>query len=136
MMWPMPNLDASVVVVAGATCFFTLDWFKGYWQLALHPDSQEYFSFMTPFGIITPTRVLMGQTDAAAYCQSVGQQILGDLVGKCILIWLDDMLGFAKTPRLLLDALRQVLTLCLEYGLKLNPSKCDFSLKKPLGVAR
>ena len=62
MNWHMPNLDASTVAIAGAKYFFNLDWFKGYWQLALHPDSQEYYSFMMPFGVITPTRVLMGQT--------------------------------------------------------------------------
>ncbi|KAH9119552.1 hypothetical protein AeMF1_007818, partial [Aphanomyces euteiches] len=36
MPWPMPNLDAA----HRACWFFTLDWFKGYWQLALHEDSQ------------------------------------------------------------------------------------------------
>ncbi len=126
MHWPMPNLDASTVVIAGAKYFFNLDWFKGYWQLALRPDSQEYYSFMTPYGVITPTRVLMGQTDAVAYCQSVGQEILGDLIGKNMLIWLDDMLGFASTEDGLLDVLEKVLILCEQYGLKLNPSKCDF----------
>ncbi|ETV74095.1 hypothetical protein H257_11397 [Aphanomyces astaci] len=50
-----------------ARVFFSLDWFKGYWQLALHEDSQMYYSFMTPFGVYTPTRVLIGQTDAVVF---------------------------------------------------------------------
>ncbi|KAH9086264.1 hypothetical protein LEN26_020293, partial [Aphanomyces euteiches] len=40
MPWPMPNLDAALTVLVGSRVFFTLDWFKGYWQLALHEDSQ------------------------------------------------------------------------------------------------
>ncbi|KAH9141744.1 hypothetical protein AeRB84_014109, partial [Aphanomyces euteiches] len=70
MQWPMPNLDSAMACLVGTKAYFTLDWTKGYWQLPLHADSQEFFSFMTPFGVYTPTRVLMGQTDAVAYCQS------------------------------------------------------------------
>ncbi|KAF0687532.1 Aste57867_20723 [Aphanomyces stellatus] len=64
MPWPMPNLDSAMACLVGTSVYFTLDWTKGYWQLPLHPESQEFFSFMTPFGVYTPTRVLMGQTDA------------------------------------------------------------------------
>ncbi|KAH9185714.1 hypothetical protein AeNC1_012312 [Aphanomyces euteiches] len=71
MPWPMPNLDSTMTILVGTAVYFTLDWTKGYWQLPLHPDSQMYYSFMTPWGVYTPTRVLMGQTDAVAYCQSV-----------------------------------------------------------------
>ena len=69
MPWPMPNLDAAMVTLVGTTVYFTLDWTKGYWQLdwtkgywqlPLHPESQVYYSFMTPFGVYAPTRGLMG----------------------------------------------------------------------------
>ena len=130
MPWPMPNLDAALTVLVGAQAFFTLDWFKGYWQLALHEDSQMYYSFMTPFGVYTPTRVLMGQTDAVAFCQSAVNFMFADILFKGLLAWLDDMLGYAESPEDLLDLLDQVLTICSAYGLKLNPKKCDFFLTK------
>ncbi|KAH9147037.1 hypothetical protein AeNC1_019450, partial [Aphanomyces euteiches] len=104
MPWPMPNLDAA----HRACWFFTLDWFKGYWQLALHEDSQMYYS-MTPFGVYTPTRVLMGQTDAVAFCQSAVDFMFADLLFKGLLVWLDDMLGYAETTDDLFDLLEQVL---------------------------
>ncbi len=69
---------------------------------------------------------LLGQTDTVAYCHSVGQVIFGELIGHNMLIWLDDIPGFADTEDKLLDTLEQVLFLCEQYGLKLNPSKCDF----------
>ncbi|KAH9089265.1 hypothetical protein Ae201684P_001468 [Aphanomyces euteiches] len=117
MPWPMPMLDAALTVLVGSRVFFTLDWFKGYWQLALHEDSQMYYSFMTPFGVYTPTRVLMGQTDAVAFS------------------WLDDMLGYAEITDDLFDLLEQVLTICSKFGLKLNPRKCDFFLARLNGAA-
>ncbi|KAF0702297.1 hypothetical protein AaE_016019, partial [Aphanomyces astaci] len=102
------ELDAAQTVLVGARAFFTLDWFKGYWQL-------------------TPTRVLMGQTDAVPFCQSAMDFMFADLLFKGLLAWLDDMLGYAETPEDLLD---QVLTICSSFGLKLNPKKCDLFLTK------
>ena len=43
-----------------------------------------------------------------------------------MIIWLDDMRGFAHTEDGLLDLLEKVLLLCEQYGLKLNPCKCNF----------
>jgi hypothetical protein len=126
----MPNLDAAMVTLVGTTVYFTLDWTKGYWQLPLHPESQVYYSFMAPFGVYTPTRVLMGQTDAVAYCQSVGHQMFGELLFRGLLAWLDDLLGSAETVAKLFALLDQVLTICARYGLKLNPTKCHFFLRE------
>ncbi|KAE8907163.1 hypothetical protein PF005_g27403 [Phytophthora fragariae] len=41
MPWTMPILEVVVGELEGAKVFFVLDWFRGYWQLPLHPDSQE-----------------------------------------------------------------------------------------------
>ncbi|ETV92271.1 hypothetical protein H310_13336 [Aphanomyces invadans] len=109
MPWPMPNLDSALVCLEGTSVYFTLDWTKGYWKLPLHADSQEYFSFMTPFGVYTPTRVLMGQTDAVA----------------CY-----DLLGSAKTTADLFVLLDQVLSICAAYGLKLSQKRCHFFLRE------
>ena len=128
MPWPMPNLDSAMACLVGTKAYFTLDWTKGYWQLPLHADSQEFFSFMTPFGVYSPTRVLMGQTDAVAYCQSVVHQMFGELLFRGLLAWLDDLLGSAMSVASLFDLLDQVLTTCAEFGLKLSPRKCHFYL--------
>nr|KAE8948254.1 hypothetical protein PF009_g2163 [Phytophthora fragariae] len=44
MPWPLPVLEAVIGELEGAHVFFLLDWFGGYWQLPLHPDSQAYFA--------------------------------------------------------------------------------------------
>ena len=96
MQWPMPVLETGERSPA-VTClilvmsrlerkkyFFALDWFKGYWQLSLDPESQEIFTIMGIDEMITPTRVPMGHSDAVAYCQSVAQKIYFDRYGKDI----------------------------------------------------
>ncbi|GMF21195.1 unnamed protein product [Phytophthora fragariaefolia] len=99
---------------------------RGYWQLSLHPDSQEYFTFVTHRGMYTPTRVPMGATDAVAYCQGVVEEIFGDLLGNGILCWLDDILGYAADTTALMELLDKGLARCEEYGLKLHAKKCRF----------
>ena len=126
MLWPMPVLEAVMARLQGKGVYFALDWFKGYWQLALHILSQEYFSIMGPDGIVTSNRVQQGQTDAVAYCQATAQEIYGEKYGHGLEAWLDDVLGNATTPEELMDLLEYLLKRCEKYGLKLNPSKCEF----------
>ncbi|GMF28513.1 unnamed protein product [Phytophthora fragariaefolia] len=130
MQWPMPQLDAVITHVAGAKVFFIFDWFRGYWQLPLHPDSQEIFTFMTHRGMYTPTRVPMGAKDAVAYCQSVVELIFGDLLYSGVLVWLDDILGYAESEEELMELLEKVLQRCAKFGVKLNPAKCQFFVKE------
>ena len=84
------------------------------------------FSFLTDQGVYTPTRVSMGGSDSVAYCQATVQAIFDEVLYKGLLIWLDDLLGYAKTPEDHLQLLRRVLAICAENGLKLNPKKCCF----------
>ncbi|OWY99769.1 hypothetical protein PHMEG_00029176 [Phytophthora megakarya] len=57
-------------------------------------------------GIFTPTRVLMGASDSVAYCQSTVQKMFEEFLYNGLLIWLDDLLGYAKTENGLLKLLR------------------------------
>ncbi|KAH9100833.1 hypothetical protein Ae201684P_007025 [Aphanomyces euteiches] len=84
------------------------------------------FSFLTDIGVYTPTRVRMRGTDSVAYCQSSVQDMFADELYRCLLIWLDDLLGYSKTKEGLLAALERVLKICEFCGLKLNPKKCLF----------
>ncbi|GMF29090.1 unnamed protein product [Phytophthora fragariaefolia] len=64
MPFPMPQLEVVIIHLEGATVFVSCDWFKGYWQLPLDPESQELYTFMTQY---TPLRVPMGATDSVAF---------------------------------------------------------------------
>jgi hypothetical protein len=47
-----------------------------------------------------------------------------------LLAWIDDFLGAAKTVDELFDLLNKVLSICAEFGLKINPNKCNFFLRE------
>lgn len=44
-----------------------------------------------------------------------------------LLIYLDDLLGYATDANMLLQKLRAVFEICQEKGLKLNPAKCKLT---------
>ena len=126
LVWPMPMLNVVMARLSGTTCYFVADWFRGFWQLGLHPDCQEWFSILGIDCVITSNRVQMGQTDAVAYCQRVAQEVYGEKYGDGLEGWVDDVLGSAKSPRELINLLEFLLGRCVAYGLKLHPGKCTF----------
>lgn len=126
MLWPMPILEVVMDHLHGARVFFVIDFFKGYWQLALARESQELFSILTDEGIYTPMRVLMGGSDSVAFCQAAVQEIFAKYLYKGLMAWLDDVLGYEVNEKKLLCLLEATLEICEERGLKLNPAKCEF----------
>ncbi|KAH9092351.1 hypothetical protein LEN26_018494 [Aphanomyces euteiches] len=126
LQWPMPVLEVVMSRLQGKKVFFVCDWFKGFWQLPLHPDSQEMFTIMGVDSMNTSTRVLMGHCNAVAYCQFCAQTVYGERYGDGLEAWLDDVLGNAKSESELLAFLEFLFRQCRQFGLKLNPLKCDF----------
>ncbi|OWZ19830.1 hypothetical protein PHMEG_0005857 [Phytophthora megakarya] len=119
MQWPMPQLAVVITHVVEAKVFFICEWFRGYWQLSLNPDSRGVFTFITHRGMYTPTRAPMGAKDDVAYCQSVVELIFGVLLYNVVL-----------SEQELMELLEEVLQRCEKFGLKLHPGKCKFFLKE------
>ena len=120
-VWPMPHADQMLAKLTGSKVWFNLDFIHGYWQFPLSEKSQECQSFHTPFGVYTPKRVLHGAKNSGSYFQSAMESMFGHLE---ILIYIDDLLGYANAPEELLKKLRSVFTVCREKGLKMSPNKC------------
>ncbi|POM72578.1 Hypothetical protein PHPALM_10679 [Phytophthora palmivora] len=126
----MPSLEVALEHCKGKMFYAMFDFLKGFWQLPLAKCSQEFLSYMTDKGIFTPTRVPQGSTDAALHFQSTVEMVLGDLVNKCVIVWIDDLLVFANTQEELVGAIDVVLTKLDEHGLILNPKKSTVFLKE------
>ena len=121
--YPIPNLESIAGAVRGMKCFAVFDLFKGYWQYGLEESCQEYFTFVTPFGLYTPTRVPQGSAPATSYFQGQTENALRGLVGKTCLVYVDDIIVFAATPGKLVVNVQQVLERLAEKGVKLSAKK-------------
>src|SRR3546814_7193726 len=93
----LPLIESQWAALSGSKFFATLDLHKGFWQVALAQQSQEYFSIITDKGVYTPSRLMMGATDASSHFQRGVADVLGDLLGSAALLWVDAILVHAST---------------------------------------
>jgi len=56
----LPILEVSMSYLNGASWFGSLDAFKGFWQFPLESKCQEIYSFLTEYGVYTPTTLIQG----------------------------------------------------------------------------
>lgn len=56
---PMPKVDDTLALLAGATIFSKLDANSGFWQIPIAPESQPLTTFITPLGGTNSTSFLL-----------------------------------------------------------------------------
>lgn len=125
MAGAMPYVQTEVEHIRGAQHFGLLDFIKGYWQLPLHEFSQEVLSYITHRKIYTPRRVPQGCCDPALYFQGVMERCFAELLQKHLLIWIDDLLLYAKDIDTYLNKMEQLFGLMNDFGFKLSAKKSE-----------
>ncbi|GMF50338.1 unnamed protein product [Phytophthora fragariaefolia] len=126
----VPNIAVVVESVRGAYGLGVFDFHKGFWQMPLHPNNHEMFSFVAEDGVFTPTRVPQGASDSAVHFQAQMNDILKDLLFRSMLVWIDVVLLFAQSAGALLKNLEQFFSILRQRKLKLNEKKCKMFAKR------
>ena len=88
--WPMPQLETVLPKLSGSQYLFSIDLCHSYRQIPLEQKSQKCQSFQTSEEVLTPTRVLHGQSDAVFHFQYVVGDEIRDYINR-ILHWLDEL---------------------------------------------
>ena len=114
---PMQNPEIEGEKCVGAVAFYIMDCLQGYWQCPLAEEAREYFTFVTRDGLFTPTRVPQGVMNATSYFQGMMMEVLGNLVGRACLIYVDGVKVIGRSVEELIVNLRAVLLRCMERGL-------------------
>ena len=120
---PLPTLEEVQLHLKGAKYFVVMDLTSGYWQISLHENSQELFSFCTDEGTYTPNRIPQGATDAVMYFSHLMRELFSERLYSGIIVWLDDILLYADSLEELFDLLRFVLAKARGVGLKFSAAK-------------
>jgi hypothetical protein len=131
LQYGMPIVEDQLHKAKGMNYFFTGDFLKGFWQICIARECQELFSFMTPGGVFTPTRLAMGAVDSPLYFQAVLEKVFRDVIQRDqLLLWIDDILAMAKTFDEYIVLLEEIFGLCRKFKLKLNLEKCCLGTNK------
>ncbi len=126
--WRIPNIRQLFQRLGSkrAKYFAVVDLTKGYWQIALAADSQQFAAFTTTTGTYAPTRVWMGLKSAGSYFQEqISQRVLGgDLIYNGCEVYIDDVIIYGATAEEFMKNLTAVFARFRQYGITLHPDKC------------
>ena len=96
----------------------------GYHQVEVETADRAKTDFLTHSGLLIYNVMPFGLCNAPITFQRLIERILGTLVGTKVLVYLDCVLIYSKTPETLIESLTQVLRLLADAGHKCKASKC------------
>jgi RNase H-like domain found in reverse transcriptase/Reverse transcriptase (RNA-dependent DNA polymerase)/Integrase zinc binding domain/Retroviral aspartyl protease len=123
----MPNITDLFDQLSGASVFSSLDLQQGYYQIRIPEADVPKTAFMTHIGQFEYKVLCMGLTNAPATFQETMNGVFGDRIGRFVLVYLDDILVFSKTPEEHVEHLREVLELLRKHEFRAKLSKCEFN---------
>ena len=99
--FPLPRMDDILDQLEKCKFFSTLDLKSGYWQIRVHPDSQEKTAFITPQGLYEFRVMPFGLMNGPAVFQQLMLQVVMGLNPEDgpdhIAVYLDDILVFSRS---------------------------------------
>ena len=133
-VFPIPRIDDLLDQLGQCTIFSTLDLAAGYWQIKVHPDSQEKTAFTTHQGLYEFSVMPFGLRNAPATFQRTMQEVLRGLNPEkgpdFVSVYIDDVLIFSRNLEEHVKHIQQVVQRVADCGLKLKPNKCHFARRQ------
>lgn len=121
----IPRIDDLFDKLQGV--FSSIDLQSAYHQVRLKPEDIPKTAFTTPFRLFEYTVLCFGLTNAPATFQSVMNDTLQDMLGKFVLVYMDDIVVFSKTPEEHMAHLNEVMRVLREHKFYAKLSKCMFA---------
>jgi hypothetical protein len=89
--YPLPLIQDIFDQLGGSKLFSTLDMRSGFWQLPMSPESIEKTAFVCHRGQFECPRLPFGLANAPSVYQRAMNKVLGDFIGKFIMVFIDDI---------------------------------------------
>ncbi len=125
--YPLPRIDDLLDRLQGARVFSALDLQSGYHQIRITEEDRPKTAFKTPMGLYQFKVLSFGLCNAPSTFPAVMNSIFGDLIGHGVLVYLDDILVYSRTPGEHIALLRKVFERLRRHKLYVKRSKCEFN---------
>ncbi len=125
--YPLPRIEEALDSLKGAQVFSSLDLEQGFLQCGVAEEDKHKTAFrLGSGGLYEFERMPFGVTGGPATFQRLMEACLADLMHDCVLIYMDDILIFAKSFEEHKEKLDEVFKRLRQHGLKVNLKKCQF----------
>jgi hypothetical protein len=123
---PIPRQDMLFDRLHGACVFSTLDLQSGFHQIRINEADVPKTAFLTPFGQYHFKVLSFGFCNSPATFQAMMNKTFAPLLYKGVLVYLDDILIYAKTREEHDRLLEEVLQILEKNQFYARLSKCEF----------
>eukprot|EP00111_Clytia_hemisphaerica_P013620 TCONS_00040048-protein len=127
---PLPKIEEILDHLNGAKIFSTLDLLTGYHQIPMEKASIPKTAFVTHKGLFEYLRMPMGLCNAAASFERLAEQVFALELWVFLLLYIDDVIIYSKSPSDHLKQLRVVLSRLRGNKLQAKLSKCRFAMSQ------
>ena len=124
--YPLPLPDELFDQLVGANIFTKLDLTSGFYQIPFAKPDVAKTAFRTRYGHFQYRVLPMGLTNAPATFMHVMNKTFHDYLDRFVLVYLDDIVIYSKTPQEHATHVRLVLERLREAQLYVKVSKCAF----------
>ncbi len=124
--FPLPRIDDLFDQLQGAQLFSSMDLQSAYYQVRLKPEDVPKTAFTTPRGLYEYTVLCFGLTNAPSTFQAVMNDVLKEVSGKFVLVYLDDIVIYSKNAEEHVEHIRIVLEVLRKHKLYAKLPKCSF----------
>lgn len=129
-VYPLPRIDEILDTLGAMEYFTTLDQANAYWLIPIEEGDRHNPAFNTLIGLFEFKYVPFGICNAPASFMRLMDVVLAGLQWNTCMVYLDDILVYAKSFPEMLERISQVFERLAKDGLKLRLSKCKFCLSE------
>lgn len=122
--FPLPRLEDTLQALGGAKLFSSFDLNQAFMQMAMDENDAHKTAFRALGRLYEFTRLPFGLSNSPASFERLMMKILGDLNLISLIVFLDDILVYARDVDEMLDRVDTVLGRLGAANLKIKPSKC------------
>ncbi|XP_014506403.1 uncharacterized protein LOC106766164 [Vigna radiata var. radiata] len=126
--YPLPSIDGLVDGVSGYEILSFLDAYSGYNQIPMYRPDQEKTAFITERSNYCYEVMPFGLKNVGATYQRLMDKVFQNQIGKCMEVYVDDMVVRSRSVEEHLRDLEEVLHQVRKFGMRLNPLKCTFGV--------
>ena len=126
---PLPVIEDMLASLRGAKCFTTMDMEQGFHQVRMAPKDRHKTAFRTFMGPVEWHVMPFGLKGAPSTFQATMNAMFFDILGKGVLVYMDDVLFYSDTFDNQLALLEQVLQRLLDHKMIPKFSRCKFAVR-------